>query len=196
MNRREAIAQIAFLAGGSLASRFAQAALRGTALHVAPAQSVFTAEQRSMVERLAELIIPRTDTPGAIDAGVPVFMDQIVTNWYTPVERSIFMDGLASLDAFCVATYQKSFNAGDTEQRTHALTQADEASRNYQAKPRLKIREAPDEYSPFFYKLKLLTVVGYYTSEIGATQELSYNPVPGRYEGDYDFDKVGRQWSY
>src|ERR1700675_4287779 len=121
MNRREAIAQIAFLAGGSLASRFAQAALRGTALHVAPVQSVFTAEQRSMVERLAELVIPRTDTPGAIDAGVPVFMDQIVTNWYTPVERSIFMDGLASLDAFCVATYQKSFNACDTEKRTPPL---------------------------------------------------------------------------
>jgi glucoside 3-dehydrogenase (cytochrome c) hitch-hiker subunit len=196
MNRREAIAQIALLAGGSLASRFAQAALRGTPLHVAPAQSVFTAEQRSMVERLAELIIPRTDTPGAIDAGVPAFMDQIVTNWYTPVERSIFMDGLASLDAFCVATYQKSFSAGDTEQRTDALTHADESSRTYQSKPDLKIREAPDEYSPFFYKLKLLTVLGYYTSEIGATQELSYNPVPGRYEGDYDFDKVGRQWSY
>jgi len=81
-----------------------------------------------------------------------------VTNWYTPVERSIFMDGLASLDVFCVATYQRSFNAGDTEQRTHALTQADEASRNYQPKPHLKVREAPDEYSPFFYKLKLLTI--------------------------------------
>lgn len=195
MNRREAIAQIALLAGGALASRFAQAALRGTPLHVAPAQSVFTADQRSMVESLAELIIPRTDTPGAIDAGVPVFVDQIVSSWYTPVERSIFMDGLASLDAFCLATYRKSFNAGDARERTAALTHADESSRAYQAQPAQKIRETSDEYSPFFYKLKLLTVLGYYTSEVGATQELSYNPVPGRYQGDYDFDKVGRQWS-
>ena len=196
MNRREAIAQIALSAGGALASRFAQAALRGTALHVAPTQSVFTAEQRSMIEALVELIIPRTDTPGAIDAGVPVFVDQIVSGWYTPVERSIFMDGLASLDAFCAATYHQSFNAGDMQERTGALAHADESSRAYQPHPDVKIREAPDEYSPFFYKLKLLTVLGYYTSEVGATQELSYNPVPGRYEGDYDFDKVGRQWSY
>jgi hypothetical protein len=196
MNRREAIAQIALLAGGALASRFAQAALRGAALHVAPAQSVFTTEQRSMIEALTELIIPRTDTPGAIDAGVPVFVDQIVSGWYTPVERSIFMDGLASLDAFCAATHHKSFNAGDTQERTSALIHADESSRTYQPQPVLEIRDTPDEYSPFFYKLKLLTVLGYYTSELGATQELSYNPVPGRYEGDYDFDKVGRQWSY
>jgi hypothetical protein len=76
------------------------------------------------------------------------------------------------------------------------LAHADESTRSYKGKSGRSIREAPDEQSPFFYKLKLLTVLGYYTSEVGATQELSYNPVPGRYEGDVDFDKVGRQWSY
>jgi Gluconate 2-dehydrogenase subunit 3 len=196
LNRRDAIAQIALLAGGSLAARFAQAALRGTSLHVAPSGSAFNAEQRAMVETLAELIIPRTDTPGAIDAGVPVFIDQVVSSWYTPVERSIFMDGLNGLDAFCVNADGRRFNECDTAQRTRALTHADEGSRNYDPKPVLKVRDAPDEQSPFFHKLKLLTVLGYYTSEVGATQELSYNPVPGRYDGDIDFDKVGRQWSY
>jgi len=79
MNRREAIAQIAFLAGGSLASRFAQAALRGTALHAAPAQSVFTAEQRSMVERLAELIIPPHRHQGR---GIAVTDTTCSRDWY------------------------------------------------------------------------------------------------------------------
>jgi hypothetical protein len=50
--------------------------------------------------------------------------------------------------------------------------------------------------SPFFTKIKELTVLGYYTSEVGAQQELSYNPMPMRYEGDYDFVKVGKQWSW
>jgi hypothetical protein len=195
MNRRDAIAQIAFLAGGSLAARFAQAALRGAPLHSRPAQSAFTDEQRTMIEHLAELIIPRTDTPGAIDAGIPVFIDQIVSGWYTPLERSIFMNGLKTLDAFCSAVYGKRFNACNTQQRTNALNAADESSRAYQHTSALKMREEPDEHSPFFYKLKLLTVLGYYTSPVGATQELSYNPVPGRYEGDIDFDKLGRQWS-
>jgi hypothetical protein len=195
MNRRDAIAQIAFLAGGSLAVRFAQAALRGVPLHSGPAQSAFTDEQRTMVEHLAELIIPRTDTPGAIDAGVPVFIDQIVSAWYTPLERSIFMDGLRNLDAFCSEAYGNRFSACNIDQRTHALTAADESSRVYQHTSSLKMRDEPDEHSPFFYKLKLLTVLGYYTSPVGATQELTYNPVPGRYEGDINFDKLGRQWS-
>jgi hypothetical protein len=77
------------------------------------------------------------------------------------------------------------------------LEQAEAASAAYMQKDSsARIRDTPDEQSPFFHKLKLLTVLGYYTSEIGSQQELSYNPVPGRYEGDVDFDKVGRQWSY
>ena len=196
MNRREALAQIALMTGGALAGRFAQAALRGAALHAAPAQSAFTNEQRTMVEHLAELIIPRTDTPGAIDAGVPVFIDQIVSSWYTLVERGIFLNGLTSLDMFCASTFGQRFDVCDTEQRTRALAQADESTRAYQEASALKTREAPDEHSPFFFKLKLLTVLGYYTSEVGATQELSYNPVPGRYDGDVDFNKVSRLWSY
>jgi hypothetical protein len=195
VNRRDAIAQIAFLAGSSLAVGFAQAALRGAPLHVSPSHSAFTDAQRTMIEQLAELIIPRTDTPGAIDAGVPVFIDQIVSSWYTPVERSIFMDGLKNLDAVCGAAYGRRFNACDMERQTHALTQSDESSRAYQEGSALNIRDAPDEQSPFFYKLKLLTVLGYYTSQVGATQELSYNPVPGKYDGNINFDKVGRQWS-
>jgi len=195
MNRREIIAQIALLLGGSLASRFAQAALRGDDLHVAPLQSTLSVEQRLMVEQLAELIIPRTDTPGAIDAGVPAFIDQIVSQWYTSVERDIFLDGLTRLDAYCLGQYGALFNVCNTQQRTRALTVADESTRSYQLESTLKARELPDEHSPFFYKLKLLTVLGYYTSELGATQELNYNPIPGRYDGDIDFDKVGRQWS-
>src|SRR3981189_972310 len=100
MNRREVVARIALITGGSPAASFWQAALRGAPLHALPVRSAFTDEQRRMIERLAELIIPRTETPGAIDAGVPVFIDQIVSSWYTPTERSIFMDGLPRPPAF------------------------------------------------------------------------------------------------
>ena len=188
---------MALIAGGSLASGFAQAALRGEALHVPAAKSVLSVSQRKMTEQLAELIIPRTDTPGAIDAGVPVFIDQIVSSWYTPTEQRIFLEGLASLDASCQQQWGKPFTACDTQQQTHVLEQAEAASASYMQKASsAHIRDTPDEQSPFFHKLKLLTVLGYYTSEVGSQQELSYNPVPGKYVGDIDFDKVGRQWSY
>ncbi len=195
MNRRDVLALTALVVGSSLASRFAQAALRGATLHEQPPQSALTPEQRRMVELLADLIIPRTDTPGALEAGVPVFIDQIVSAWYTLLERSIFIDGLASLNACCVEACGKRFIACDAVQQTRALVHADESTRGYEEVPSRRIDEAPDERSPFFYKLKLLTVLGYYTSEVGATQELSYNPIPGKYDGDVAFEKVGRQWS-
>ena len=196
MNRRELLAQLAVVTGSALASPFAQAALKGAALHAHPAASALSPRQRHMVEQLAELILPKTDTPGAIEAGVPAFIDQIVTAWYTPTERRIFLEGLTELNADCARSWGKPFTGCDPSQQSAALTRAEERSAFYRPQAPGKIRATPDEASPFFYKLKLLTVLGYYTSEIGAQQELSYNPVPGHYEGDIDFDKVGRQWSY
>ena len=60
----------------------------------------------------------------------------------------------------------------------------------------MRMVKADDQHAPFFNKIKELTVLGYYTSEVGATRELAYNPVPGKFDGDYDYAKVGRQWSY
>src|SRR5262249_19482860 len=205
MPRRDRLWRMSLIgAGGPLASGFAQAALKGVDLHTAPLPSVLTAEQREMISQLAELILPKTDTPGAIEAGVPGFIDQIVSRWYTPAERRIFVAGLARLEAFCSRTWGKPLTAGDPPQQKTALPPEGQAAAVYMqgqhsnttGAPSHRIREAPDEQSPFFYKLKLLTVLGYYTSEVGSQQELSYNPVPGRYEGDFDFSKVGRQWSY
>ncbi|MGI9181194.1 MAG: gluconate 2-dehydrogenase subunit 3 family protein [Longimicrobiaceae bacterium] len=45
---------------------------------------------------------------------------------------------------------------------------------------------------PFFRTMKELTIVGYYTSEVGATQELRHEPTPGRYEGCVPFNEIGR----
>ena len=53
-----------------------------------------------------------------------------------------------------------------------------------------------DERTPFFAKLKELTVVGYFSSEVGATEFLEYNPMPMRYDGDFDFAEVGTHWSH
>ncbi len=48
---------------------------------------------------------------------------------------------------------------------------------------------------PFFSQLKELTVAGYYTSEVGATQELHWNPAPGEYRPDVPLAEVGRTWA-
>jgi hypothetical protein len=185
--RRELLMQLAMTAGASL--------FGPPALGAARFQSQLTESQRAMVAQLAELIIPTTDTPGAIAAGVPAFIDHIVSTWCTPKERAIFAAGLTALDAFCQAQYGCAFTACDARQRELALADAEQRARGYRSPAGGSIFSDTDEDAPFFYKLKQLTVLGYYTSEVGGTQELRYEPVPGRYDGDVDFNEIGREWS-
>jgi hypothetical protein len=152
-------------------------------LHAKPAASKLDESQQKLVAELAELIVPRTETPGALDAGVPAFIDHIVSDWYTPVERAIFVDGL------------RVVAAADPVQRVAALQSLEQQAASYVPSPGTSVFGKPDEHSPFFFKLKLLTVLGYYTSEVGATNELAFNPVPARYDGDVDFAEVGKQWT-
>lgn len=135
------------------------------------------------ISQISELIIPATDTPGAIEAGVPAFIVYIYSEWYRPNERQQFLDGLDALQALAIKEQNKAFSkCSDSAQQ--ALLMRAEAS------------EANTALGMFFSSMKQLTVRGYYTSKIGAQQELIYNPVPLQYKGDYLFNQVGRQWAY
>lgn len=194
MNRRELISVIAALGAGQLLTRLAEAA--DSSLPDAPGTRVFNEAQRQRVAQLAEIILPATDTSGAIAAGVPAFIERMVGEWYTPAERRSFLDGLQELDRSCTSRFGAHFDACSEQQRTAVLAELDEQAHAYQHRGG-RIFDAPDENAPFFLKLKQLTVVGFYTSQIGATQELSYNPVPNRYDGDIEFAAAGgRQWSF
>ena len=135
--------------------------------------STFDEHQRATVDALAELIMPATDTPGARAAGVPAFIDVIVGEWYHEQERAAFLRGLQDVDARSQADFQKTFVELTEPQQTAILTGMD-----YEA--RAMPRGSP---TLFFGRIKDLTLFGYYTSEIGMTQELGYVFMPGRYDG-------------
>lgn len=198
MNRREILKIAAVLMGGGLSGSLSTNVLAGLAPTNQPSRAVFSTPIRKSVAILAEMIIPKTDTPGAIEAGAPAFIEMMVADWFTDGERTIFYGGLKSLDAFCKASYQKDFNACDNQQRIVALKNSEKSASSYKSKEEVMgfSQKTVDPNTPFFTKLKELTVLGYFTSEVGSKQALSYNPMPMRYEGDYDFDKVGREWSW
>ena len=87
---------------------------------------------------------------------------------------------------------------GTPQQRTAALQDAEQQAGTYKSPaPAFDFTQKfVDRNTPFFTKLKELTVVGFFTSEIGAKQVLEYNPMPMRYDGDYDFPENGREWSW
>lgn len=196
MNRREILRMTAIVLGGTLSGSLSTAVMAGTDVAGKASRQLFDASGRKALELLAELIIPETDTPGAIAAGVPDFIELMVSDWYTDTERKVFFTGLQELGEHCQKNYNKEFNDCSHEEQVGALQWSEQESKKYSAKPSSPLSRAIDEDSPFFTKIKELTVLGYYTSEVGAKQELRYNPMPMKYDGDLNFSDVGRQWSY
>lgn len=134
------------------------------------------AHQAATVTVLVDCIIPATGTPGAAAAGVPEFIDVIVGEWYHPDERAQFLTGLGELDQRSTTLGSTRFLELDAAQQV-ALLQTVEAEA-------FAARKAdPAAPTPFWLRLKSLTVYGYYNSAVGSLQELDRPAIPGRFDG-------------
>lgn len=188
MNRREAIKRLALLSGGALSMSTISAIMSGCTPSGSGLQTL-SAEQNELVTVISELIIPETDTPGARAAGVNQFIDHMLTEWNTEEEREHFLSGLDHVNEISSSRFDNDFLE---------LSEADQVS-----VLKLLEQEALDspqpvtdtELRPFFSMMKEYTVVGYYTSEIGASVELKSNIVPGHYDACMPYDEIGRAWS-
>jgi hypothetical protein len=137
--------------------------------------------QNATITTIAEIIIPQTSTPGAKAARVNEFIDLILTDWYDEEEKSTFMTGLENVDTQARDLHGTDFVACSEKQQTEILQGLDDevASRAEDARHR---RNHPPEKN-FFFMMKQLTLVGYYTSQIGFEQELHGEIIPSRHAG-------------
>ncbi|MEP6989811.1 MAG: gluconate 2-dehydrogenase subunit 3 family protein [bacterium] len=194
MNRRSAVKAMGVLLGAAVSPGIARAISAG---YRAPAPGspyrVLTPAQGELVATLAEIIIPATDTPGARAARVDAYVDGLLADVFSASEREDFLAGLADVDARAKAQHGVIFVEATPERRLTLLQAMATEGKN--APPRPRRRRGTAEPTAFFPWLKELTVVGYYTSEIGAAKELKYVHVAGRYDGDVPYRKVGRAYS-
>lgn len=195
MYRRELIRNMAMMASALASPSLLHAVVSGVDGRELIRTPRLNEQQRRMCALLSEMIIPETDTPGAIAAGVPHFVELMVSDWYTDTESMIFLDGLNQLDEFCQQHRAPNFLSADREMQHAALDYMQDVADDYKSKAGGSLLSSgTDENTPFFSKLKELTVIGYYTSEVGATQELSYQPMPMDYR-DIELADVGRQFT-
>jgi len=145
----------------------------------------FTEEEREAVTVLADLMIPATDTPGAVEAGVVDYIEMIVSEWMDAGERERFMRGLRHVDTHAEAVAGVRF-AGAGEARQVAILSG------LETEGRTLAERDPDAPTSFFQQTRALVLHGYYTSEIGMMEELRYRPLPGRFEGCVDVAEVTR----
>ncbi len=182
--RRAALKQMALLCGLSLSVQSLDvlaATVKGTMPHVT---KFFTPEQLQMTGEIADLIIPTTDTPGALAVNVHGFLDKYLAECVSKEQQQQFLNGLKKMNAVAEDKFHKTFLACTHKQHIQLLTAIEKTDLGFTA----------DDKS-FFTFFKSLTLFGYYTSEVGATQELAYLAIPGGYQGKFPFAKVGKAWA-
>jgi gluconate 2-dehydrogenase gamma chain len=194
MNRREAIQRTALVLGYAISAPALAAVLNGC--KAAPELNYkpvfFTEDQARLVSELAEIILPKSDTPGAKDVGVPSFIDLVLKDTYAQKDKDRYLKGLAEFEELATKNFGDSFIDLDPEkQKEHVKAvhdQAVEAGRKGEFKK---------EERPFILMTKELTLLGFFTSEPGATQVLQYEPVPGAYHGCIPIAEAGngKQWA-
>jgi hypothetical protein len=186
MERREAIKRTAALMGGLIFAPTMMGVLKGCT----PAEgdwtpAVFTRQQADLVSALSETILPAGDLPGAIDVGVPGFIDKMVDEVYDEEQERMFLEGLDQFELNCIEETGNSFSDLNPEEQFEYASAVNKES----------IESEMVEGPQFFLIFKELTMVGFFTSEAGATQVLRYEQVPGYYDGCVPLEEVGRTWA-
>lgn len=182
LTRREAIRRAALLLGVAISPSLLAGALGAAPAGMQLSVPRLGAERLATLAAAADRILPRTDTPGARDAGVPAFVELMFAEYLTADERRRLADGLADLQKRATAAHGRAFAA-------LAVAEQDALLKTLAA-------EAQDQARGFFQQLRELTVVGYFTSELVGKEVLHYDPVPGRWEADVPLAQVGnRLWT-
>ena len=176
ISRREAIRRAALLAGVALSPELLTFV---AGAQTAPAKTYLTAAQHAIASAAAERILPRTDTPGAIDVGVPAFIDRFYGEFMSPADQKLLAAVLQEIDTAAKSAHNASFATLKPDQQDAAL----------RAVATAQVGQTPSSFAV----LRATTILGYFTSEAVGKNVLHYDPVPGAYDGCVPIDLVGRR---
>ncbi|WP_442588940.1 gluconate 2-dehydrogenase subunit 3 family protein [Pedobacter sp. AW31-3R] len=202
MNRREAVRNVAFLMGGALSATTIGVFLEGCNPTSDEKHSgLFTADQTELITELADVIIPATKTPGAKAAGVGPWIAMMVKDCYPKDAQDAFVKGIKDLDDHAKKEFGSSFlkiSVKEREELIGKLRDETVAAQKAEGEKAIKDKTPKEEIKPtpyFFAIARDLTLLGYFTSEIGATQAYEYLDIPGRYDGDVKMKPGQRVWA-
>ncbi len=188
IDRREALKKTAWLMGAAVSAStvaaFLQSCKSAPELNYKPV--FFSEDQAQIISELADTIIPKTDTPGAKEVGVPNFIDMMLKDCYKEEDQKSFLEGLAKFDADAKAAYGDGFASLKAEQKLEFVKKVNEAGVK-----EAKENKDPKAPRPFILRAKELTMLGFFTSKPGATEVLQYEAVPGSYKGCIPLSEAG-----
>lgn len=211
MDRRELLKMIALLTGGVVIG--GDLFLSGCK-SAAKSEAVFTPASIKLLNEVGETIIPATATPGAKAARVGDFMQVMVTDCYTAQQQKVFMNGIQQIDDDAEKMYKKSFLECTPAERHALLVSLEKEAKIYNQKrdaddnPKRTAMENKNSTVPwkdqqqfeptpshYYFMMKQLTLLGFFSSETGMTETLRYLPVPGKYDGNLSYAKGDKAWA-
>ncbi|MDP3494327.1 MAG: gluconate 2-dehydrogenase subunit 3 family protein [Hyphomonadaceae bacterium] len=198
MDRRELLHRASILLGGAISASTAAGVLAGcvatpeqTATAQPPQGGFLKAGEMAIIAAMADQIIPRTDTPGALDAGVPAYIDRMATGYYSDIDRGVLRGGLIQIATDTMEFRGKSFDELSSDDQILLMKKYDQAQYE-QTRRNAGITGAVPH---FFRMIKELTIIGYCVSEPGATKLMKYSQTPGPYRGDVPYAEIGKAWA-
>lgn len=202
MNRRIALQRVALLAGGLIAAPTLSTLLNSCKSKDSTIGNfTFSKVDWSLVDEISEVIIPKTDTPGAKDLKVVEILEVLLRDCYSETQQNHFLAGLRTVEEESqklgggfvslspenkikvVEIMREKAKAEREANETKAENEKNEVKEVDAETGKEKEKVAKEEIpTPFYSLMRDLTIVGYYTSEYGITKAYDYVPVPGKFE--------------
>lgn len=150
-------------------------------------------QKKKTIAELAETIIPRTDTPGAKDAKVEEFILGTLEFCCDQKTQNIFYIGLLDLEKYASNTYNREFINCSKVEKINILQHFEDKAVYHTA----VLNKINDKLlgKPFIVKLKELTIDGYCTSQLGATQGLAYDFIPSTFQACIPLGRNQHSWA-
>jgi hypothetical protein len=205
MNRRTALKNLTLSLGYAVATPTVLSILQSCKSNVATwIPMFFSPSQGYMITKLSDIILPKTDTPGALDVNVPEFMDKMLNDIAPEEEKDIIKEGANAFEDVFQKVYKKEAIEGSKKDYEKLLKKYFDISEE-EKKAVFEMQNTEESINQeelntyLIYKFLLATrkytLFGYYTSELIGETILSYDPVPGIWESCIPAEDVGNAWS-
>lgn len=186
MERREALKKMAFLMGGAISATTMGVLFESFTVYN-PEQGTtysFLATDEEIFGEFAEIILPTTtNSPGAKAAGVGTLIPLIIKDCYPLNLQEIFKKGFEDMLAKCRTKFNKEFLSLNSAEKNQLMKELKQETIDNNREP------------SFFLIARDLTLLGYFTSEIGCTIAREYLPIPGKYDGNADYIPGQKAWA-
>ncbi len=152
----------------------------------------FRPGQRAQVAMIAEAIIPKTDTPGAIDAGVPGWIEVIVKDCFEVADQEVILDGLSDLMRRCQKEHGKDIGQLSGDEQVAFLNKMNQETQEEKRKAQ---KEGKNPRRTFLDQFKELTKFCYASSEVGASEAFEFVFVPGQWIASMPLKPDQKVWA-